>query len=755
MKSDFTRRKQFKVRGRIKHRLIVAGSVFVFLGFLIATAEKARTASFDAVASVPDTASLKQAPTGTSPFGLWRLDYARGTGAPPLYFVPQAGTCANNGMTDDGGGCVDTTVGDGNSWKAVFPTGRFDIREFGAKSDNHTPADGAVAATIAYASARKGCAYVPSMAPGFTFERPISSASAGRGNVSTFCLVGDRIQNTPLSAAEGSLPANVHGTPMLHFPNDSDGIIADGHAVNGFYIADLSLIGNAVLSKKSDHTHGLFLNGTYDGVVQNVYIQNFVVCRQYTGPSGRVSFQNIFCFDKYEYPNIVNDYPYAAFEMDASPRGAVAALQDSGGEMAAQSHDTDTAYKADGSVRDFQMCAGLSAGAKQVVSGLGTVSCAEVPKVPSAFLWAADGIRVRTGSGTTEANGQHLNDGQLKVCGYKGQKASYDYDIYDISAGGGRGEGGRHLFCTMTPATLTKGSDLIVVPSTAGYHSGIDILISAPFGVPLATKVVSVADDTHLVMSKAATESGRATLTLAQIAVATSGDPGYATTCQATLTCGHKIEIRFVSAPAKGTPIQLQWVDPTGYAAVDAEGVSDYLYLQPTFVGGYRVGLKHVGLSYGGIEFRPTYIEILNQCASVESQTYGDVLEFHQIINDPVPDCPGYIDPRAGPTIAAFNNVFHYYNGASNGEAVDGAALSGSSGAIGGRRLRPGQCLSGLAAVGGAAPNMTVVVSPNAYPGDGAWWQGYVSSPGEVTVKVCARVEMTPTTSAYNVRVFR
>lgn len=48
---------------------------------------------------------------------------------------------------------------------------------------------------------------------------------------------------------------------------------------------------------------------------------------------------------------------------------------------------------------------------------------------------------------------------------------------------------------------------------------------------------------------------------------------------------------------------------------------------------------------------------------------------------------------------------------------------------------------------------MTVSVTPNTYPGDGVVAYGYVSSNGTVTVKVCAIVGLTPTSSTYNVRV--
>jgi hypothetical protein len=51
--------------------------------------------------------------------------------------------------------------------------------------------------------------------------------------------------------------------------------------------------------------------------------------------------------------------------------------------------------------------------------------------------------------------------------------------------------------------------------------------------------------------------------------------------------------------------------------------------------------------------------------------------------------------------------------------------------------------------------SMPVGVSPNTYPGDGAYWMGYVSANGTVTVKVCAAIALTPTSSTYNVRVIQ
>ncbi|HUR87538.1 MAG TPA: hypothetical protein VMZ74_00490 [Ramlibacter sp.] len=81
--------------------------------------------------------------------------------------------------------------------------------------------------------------------------------------------------------------------------------------------------------------------------------------------------------------------------------------------------------------------------------------------------------------------------------------------------------------------------------------------------------------------------------------------------------------------------------------------------------------------------------------------------------------------------------------------------LHGRSGPIGGETLAAGRCASANVAVRDASPSMVVVVSPATYPGDGFVWQGYVSAPGAVTVKVCAIASGAPAESSYNVRVLQ
>jgi hypothetical protein len=82
-------------------------------------------------------------------------------------------------------------------------------------------------------------------------------------------------------------------------------------------------------------------------------------------------------------------------------------------------------------------------------------------------------------------------------------------------------------------------------------------------------------------------------------------------------------------------------------------------------------------------------------------------------------------------------------------------AITGTTGSIGGSALAAGACTSGTATVNGATTAMAISVSPVTYPGDGVYWTAYVSSAGNATVKVCGAIAVTPTASAYNVRVIQ
>jgi hypothetical protein len=82
-----------------------------------------------------------------------------------------------------------------------------------------------------------------------------------------------------------------------------------------------------------------------------------------------------------------------------------------------------------------------------------------------------------------------------------------------------------------------------------------------------------------------------------------------------------------------------------------------------------------------------------------------------------------------------------------------GCALTGTTGSIGGSPLTVGTCASDTATVTGATTSMVATISPVTDPGDGIYWKAYVSATDTVTVKVCAVATLTPSASAYNVRV--
>jgi hypothetical protein len=104
------------------------------------------------VPHVATNAALTASSTGSYPNGVWRENYAAGLGAPPLWFVPETGTCAANSRLNDGGSCVNTSSGDGNSLYAVFPAEGADMRQWGVKFDGSTDNSTAVAAVLTWAA---------------------------------------------------------------------------------------------------------------------------------------------------------------------------------------------------------------------------------------------------------------------------------------------------------------------------------------------------------------------------------------------------------------------------------------------------------------------------------------------------------------------------------------------------------------------------------------------------------------------------
>ncbi len=103
-------------------------------------------------------------------------------------------------------------------------------------------------------------------------------------------------------------------------------------------------------------------------------------------------------------------------------------------------------------------------------------------------------------------------------------------------------------------------------------------------------------------------------------------------------------------------------------------------------------------------------------------------------------------------------NAGNISSGTLSNSRLSGVALlaaSATTSAIGGSLLAAGGCSSTAVSATGSTTAMAVQATPVTYPGDGNYWLAYVSAAGTVTVKVCAAIAGTPTSSAYNVRVLQ
>lgn len=77
-------------------------------------------------------------------------------GAPPLFFVGETGTCAANGRVSDGGSCVNTTTGDGNSWVARFAGDQVDDLQWGLVSGSAADQQPVIQAALTFVGNRGG-----------------------------------------------------------------------------------------------------------------------------------------------------------------------------------------------------------------------------------------------------------------------------------------------------------------------------------------------------------------------------------------------------------------------------------------------------------------------------------------------------------------------------------------------------------------------------------------------------------------------
>ena len=81
--------------------------------------------------------------------------------------------------------------------------------------------------------------------------------------------------------------------------------------------------------------------------------------------------------------------------------------------------------------------------------------------------------------------------------------------------------------------------------------------------------------------------------------------------------------------------------------------------------------------------------------------------------------------------------------------------FSGVTNSFGGNALLAGQCTTGGVTLAGATTGMAVVATPQTWPGDNYYWNAYVNSPNNISVKLCAVTAGTPPTTIFNVRVIQ
>jgi hypothetical protein len=118
------------------------------------------------------------------------------------------------------------------------------------------------------------------------------------------------------------------------------------------------------------------------------------------------------------------------------------------------------------------------------------------------------------------------------------------------------------------------------------------------------------------------------------------------------------------------------------------------------------------------------------------------------------------VEGTASSCIASFDQIY-FDSTAHRSKECDGTGavfnvsqtLPGQTASLGGGALLAGACTSGTVTITGAATGMVPRAAPETYPGDGIWWEAYVSASNTVTVKVCAAVAATPTASLYDVRL--
>lgn len=566
--------------------------------------------------SASDNAELGRLPSAQYP-AVIRLGLDKTGDVPPLLFVPSATPCKQHGGVGDKGSCVQASGG--GSWHAVHP-GDVDARQFGVVAgggrDNTATFQDTLTAARGGAGDMVRCVYLAGYgkAGPYVFNNEIVTEAGD-------CIKGDGPFRTYLS-----------------FPNDTNGIRIDDHDI----LAGFAIVGHAATSASSVVTLGLFAPGqphgheTVQGIYRDIVISNFVIGEKFLAPFSRNTFDNVVVDNSRYYPNLANGFPLADIQLDDNGpnRGEPTVNKWLGGELRDQSTTVAASYHTDGTTGYFDITLPTPGAVRGV-----------------PLLWAADGIKVYHQTEPVSIASKPL------ACD------SRNYSIYDISEDGGGGSGGLQLFCASTQARIVVGSARVTVGSTFGYRFGRNIIATANHGLRLGTYVSSIPDSTTLVLSQPAIAGDTITLGLEQIGV---GGNNMSAACQKASppTCGHKLEVRFPTAPTVGSIVRLQWVDPWASAAIDAVDDSHDIF-EFYLVGGQRVGFKHE-TGNGADQYIPSYVELQNQCSSIEtgSSAKGGLIEGDvvRVLRSPnlfpfIPDCPGYVSASGRNTVACFNNV--------------------------------------------------------------------------------------------------
>jgi hypothetical protein len=137
---------RFRTAKRLAAAMLAAG--------ILLTWTSAR--AYVAIVAAPSTSALMASPTTAYPNGVWRTGYYANGDAEQAFYRPLTGPCAANHLVDDGGSCINTTAGDGNSWMGVFSGSSFNVREFGARGNQANDDSSAIQNTINYAQSLGG-----------------------------------------------------------------------------------------------------------------------------------------------------------------------------------------------------------------------------------------------------------------------------------------------------------------------------------------------------------------------------------------------------------------------------------------------------------------------------------------------------------------------------------------------------------------------------------------------------------------------